>query len=196
MVKRWTIGIVGLILALGAGVAAYFLFVHDPFEMDNYQSMCTSPRGFPEAAPLSASGPHPVYIDYANRQTTLDDLGPWRPVHTAEVQLIACVDEQGRGSHVERCVFQDTDSSDGIAPNQTIDLYEGHYETTIYEAGSGELVDRKEFVGLEFEGSGGPDGSYCKGVEMTFETEATQTDEVGSIDPASFREFLAPHVDE
>lgn len=195
MARRWVVGVVAVVLVFGVGAVAYLLFPRDSFEMDGYRTMCASPREFPEAAAVSASGPHPIFIDYASGQTVLDDVGAWRPTAVEEVQLIACVDEKERGPQLEHCVYEDTDSSDGITPNQVIDLYEGAYEVRVYEAATGELVETTELVGDDFVGTNSSGGGYCKGVEMTFETDSTQRDEVGTPHPEALRAFLAEFVE-
>jgi hypothetical protein len=82
--RRWVVGVGAVVLVFGVGAVAFLFLTRDSFEMDDYRTMCTSPRAFPEAAAMSAEGPHPIFIDYASGQTVLDDVGAWRTTETAD----------------------------------------------------------------------------------------------------------------
>lgn len=114
-----------------------------------------SGSAFPQAAPLSQSGRHPVHVVYfptADRSFTRADLpkglemaGPPKS-EAGEVQLVACVTGMPK-KKAASCNF---------TGGKVLELSEGDFAVSVYEAHTGKLVETKTFPGT----SGGCPASY------------------------------------
>ncbi|MEQ7004797.1 hypothetical protein ABN028_01235 [Actinopolymorpha sp. B17G11] len=119
-----------------------------PLESRAFEDGCAWPREyFPRAAAYTGEAPHPVQIlieehaasgDYYTGMVLLAPNAAERlpgylnPRETAEVQLLACLDQTGQGRQVRTCRFAE--------PSATVPVYEATYDITVYEARTGAKV--------------------------------------------------------
>jgi hypothetical protein len=101
---------------------------------------------FPDNDAYTGSGPHPVGVFVTSDSDSLDiasmgaDVPPqWDDtrLNPRQVQVIACLDAPGDGQYLTDCKF----SSD------TLKLYQGKYDVTLYEAKTGEKIGSTEMLG-------------------------------------------------
>jgi hypothetical protein len=187
--------VVGVAVAVVAAAAiGYFVFKPEPFKVADYDRMCESPRGFPEAAAYQGPSPHPVAIVNGGMSMASDDpeIRTWFPVDPAAVQLVSCVNRVDRGGFVKRCEYTKQNVRNGPVV-RTIDLYKGIYTVVVYEARSGKKltesrVEGEGFVGNVLKEDADPCQSFLR-------TDATGRSEQESRPaPSQLRDVLDPHV--
>lgn len=184
-----------------AGVAlagvGYLVFKPEPFKLADYEKMCESPRGFPEAAAYEGAAPHPVKVATGRMSMKSDDpeKAAYFPDDPAAVQLVSCVTRVGRGPFVKRCEYTLENNSSGTVV-RTIDLYRGIHTITVYEARTGNKlaeskVEGKGFIGNSMKEESDPCQDFLRVKDPTA-TRSSQTESEPSV--SQVREFLAPHV--
>jgi hypothetical protein len=101
-------------------------------------------KSFPQAAALSAKGPHPVEVFLTSKgqnsyhpaylRTNGNPLpAAWRERDERKIQLIACASQSGTGEQVRSCHF------DEQSPRE-VPMYAAEYEVKVYEARTAKLV--------------------------------------------------------
>jgi hypothetical protein len=182
------------VIALGAG--AFALFIRDrPVAVEQYRTMCEKPRGFKQAATLSATPPHPVFVDgywiiRANNREMFSaaELEVWAPINPAKVQLVACVRNIGRGEFVKRCDYT------GTSNRHSVNLYKTNLQVTVYEARTGKHVATVQIAGDNFGATQDRPIDPCPDTLYVRASNPPNTDRDGEPYIREIQNALAPHV--
>jgi hypothetical protein len=192
-VRRGLVAGVVVVAVAAAATIGYFVFKPEPFKVADYDQMCESPRGFPEAAAYDGPALHPVALVNGGMSMTADDpeIRVWIPHDPATVQLVACVTRIGRGSFVKRCEYTAQNSSGGAV--YKIDLYRGTHTIAVYAARSGEKLGESRVEGEGFVGNSmKEDSDPC---QSFLRTDATgRSEQEGRPSDSQLRAVLDPYV--
>ncbi|WP_326697586.1 hypothetical protein OG909_09710 [Streptomyces sp. NBC_01754] len=183
------------IAALVGGALVLLRDDDEPFVVYHYRSMCADPQGFEQGAARSEAAPHPVFVygpwDVREEHPEMFDrteLDVWDPTEPGKVQLVACVDDVGRGEFVKRCEYT-ADFGDYF-----VNLYKTNYRVTLYEARTGKRVASSEFAGNRFGLSEEPTADPCSLTTSVPEDGPRSIDREGGAYIRQIRDALAPHV--
>ncbi|KAA9158561.1 hypothetical protein FPZ12_022225 [Amycolatopsis acidicola] len=144
---------VGLVAVLGYGV--YWVFAA-PKSSDqalerasDLEAGCYGSGGrkyFPDTAGYTGSGPHPIVmfdhgeaddVNQMHPDTGVADYWSGDDLDPHDVQLIACLDAPDDGQYLTDCDFN----------GDSLKLYQGEYDFTVYEAKTGKEVGSGEIAG-------------------------------------------------
>ncbi|GAA4526616.1 hypothetical protein [Amycolatopsis samaneae] len=141
---------VAVVAAIGYG-GYWVLFApkaaDTPARVSDLKTGCSS-RYFPQNDAYTGTGPHPIGVFLTDDAdfTTIASMGgdvppPWDDIrlNARQVQVIACLDKPEDGPYLKECAFK----------SDTLKLYQGVYDVTVYEAKTGKKLGTEQIRGSE-----------------------------------------------
>ncbi|MFD9963059.1 hypothetical protein [Amycolatopsis sp. NPDC058986] len=176
---------VAVVAAIGYG-GYWVLFApkaaDTPARVSELKTGCSS-KYFPQNDAYTGTGPHPIGVfvtddaGYANIASMGTEVPPqWDDIrlNPRQVQVIACLDKPDDGPYLKDCAF----TSDSLK------LYQGMYDVTLYEAKTGKKIGTEKMRGSEKPSC--PSMTLTKRGTTSIHTEP---------DSAGYRAVLGKYVD-